>query len=68
MKKREGLVFERYASHEDMRRAQIEYWQSRPADERFFETWRHSVDMWKMKNPEYDGRRFERTAVYFERP
>jgi len=57
-----------FASQEEMKAAEYEYWQSRPVYERMAVVSELSSSLYTMKDPTHDVSRLQRTVAVLQRP
>jgi len=57
----------RFTDPEELKNEEYRYWQSVPAEERIRATWEHTIDCYRMKGVEANGRGLRTTLVRFQR-
>ena len=57
-----------FGNHKDMKAEEYCYWQSRPVHERMSAVTELTVAAYKLKDPDFNVRRLQRTLVVLERP
>lgn len=57
-----------FESHKDMKAEEYRYWQSRPVHERMEAVTELTVAAYKMKDPDFNVQRLQRTLVVLQRP
>lgn len=57
-----------FESHKDMKAEEYRYWQSRPVHERMDAVAELTIAAYRMKDPNFNVRRLQRTLVVLQRP
>jgi hypothetical protein len=57
----------KFASFEELKNEEYRYWQSVLPEERIRAAWEHTIDCYRMKGVEANGRGLRTTLVRFER-
>ncbi|MGB7189618.1 MAG: hypothetical protein WBD10_05740 [Acidobacteriaceae bacterium] len=57
-----------FDSHREMKAQEYRYWQSRPVHERMDAVTELTIAAYKMKDPDFNVRRLQRTLVVLQRP